>query len=82
MPRDAVSRTANVERTSRHKWVKQKYYNICGLKYSCLYIRIYIYTVTYTPTEINFCSLSNLNEYDRTEKFSFNYEPNIIPFGS
>ena len=22
MPRDAVSRTANVERTGRHKWVK------------------------------------------------------------
>ena len=24
MPRDAVSRTANVERTGRHKWVKFK----------------------------------------------------------
>ena len=23
MPRDAVSRTAHVERTGRHKWVKQ-----------------------------------------------------------
>ena len=23
MPRDAVSRTANVKRTGRHKWVKQ-----------------------------------------------------------
>ena len=23
MPRDAVSRTANVERTGRHKWVNQ-----------------------------------------------------------
>ena len=25
MPRDAVSRTANVERTGRHKWVKQEH---------------------------------------------------------
>ena len=25
MPRDAVSRTANVERTARHKWVKHEY---------------------------------------------------------
>ena len=25
MPRDTVSRTANVERTGRHKWVKQSY---------------------------------------------------------
>ena len=24
MPRDAVSRTANVERTVRHKWVKKE----------------------------------------------------------
>ena len=24
MPRDAVSRTANVERTGRHKWVNQQ----------------------------------------------------------
>ena len=26
MPRDAVSRTANVERTGRHKWVKYLWY--------------------------------------------------------
>ena len=25
MPRDAVSRTANVERTGRHKWVKKNH---------------------------------------------------------
>ena len=28
MPRDAVSRTANVERTGRHKWVKEMHDNI------------------------------------------------------
>ena len=30
MPRDAVSRTANVERTGRHKWVKLLY-QPCGI---------------------------------------------------
>ena len=35
MPRDAVSRTANVERTGRHKWVK----------FSMTYIHVYIVCV-------------------------------------
>ena len=28
MPRDAVSRTANDERTGRHKWVKERHYRV------------------------------------------------------
>ena len=29
IPRDAVSRTANVERTGRHKWVKSPFHLPC-----------------------------------------------------
>ena len=32
MPRDAVSRTANVERTGRHKWVKSRGRGKCSLR--------------------------------------------------
>ena len=35
MPRDAVSRTANVERTGRHKWVNEG-----GLE-TCRFINLY-----------------------------------------
>ena len=33
MPRDAVSRTANVERTGRHKWVKEQVKKNINIKY-------------------------------------------------
>ena len=33
MPSDAVSRTANVERTGRHKWVKKIYRGDTGTPY-------------------------------------------------
>ena len=36
MPRDAVSRTANVERTGRHKWVKE------GAQLNCAQIKKYM----------------------------------------
>ena len=56
MPRDAVSRTANVERTGRHKWVKlymlivQKYqsylsYEIIIFPYYNIYMCIF-YLIT------------------------------------
>ena len=33
MPRDAVSRTANVERNGGHKWVKIKFKENCNPNY-------------------------------------------------
>ena len=66
MPRDAVSRTANVERTGRHKWVKghELLHWIYAQRKS---LKI--------PFKLR-------KEYDRRDSFILDYEPNGIPLGS
>ena len=45
MPRDAVSRTANVERTGRHKWVNNSLNMSSPIKYQCKLICHFRYFV-------------------------------------
>ena len=59
MPRDAVSRTANVERTGRHKWVNkvEKIFSCRSLRYAGLMEKLWSFAVYYAAKLLFFILL-------------------------
>ena len=76
MPRDAVSRTANVERNGGHKWVKRNlyiiacnYHNVCS--FFNLFFNYHLRNVSNLIVSSNVSDVKLIPEYSFSLQFVF-----------